>query len=175
MNHQLLTDKVIGITLQKFWDEIMSKLSDKTYIMILFRMEYDIDLVFTLGPQSKINKHNFTELFNSYKNLLEIKDDRYKNTPINSTILSYKIIPDDKLILKNSKIFNPSRPNKTRFFTFYGYSLPTTTNFKQWGEVISATDTVVFIRKFNSNLIYLIHITDSKDNNRKKLSLCYEK
>ena len=110
----------------------MSKLSDKTYILILFRMEYDNDLIFTLGPQSKINKHNFEELLNSYKNLLGIKDDRYKNTPLKSIIISHKIIPDDKLMSKNSRIFNPQiKPNKTRFFTFFGYSLPTTTNFRQ--------------------------------------------
>ena len=110
----------------------MSKLSDKTFILILFRMEYDNDLILTLGPQSKINKNNFEELLKSYKNLLEIKDDRYKNTPLKNIIISYKIIPNDKLLLKNSRIFNPQiKGNKTKFFTFFGYSLPTTTNFRQ--------------------------------------------
>jgi hypothetical protein len=94
-------------------------------------MEYDNDLILTLGPQSKINKHNFEELLKSYKNLLQIKDERNKNTPLNSIIISHKIIPDDKLLLKNSRIFNPEiKPNKTKFFTFFGYSLPTTTNFR---------------------------------------------
>ena len=110
----------------------MSKLSDDTYLLILFRMEYANDLIFTLGPQSKINKHNFNELLNSYKNLLQIKDDRYKNTALNNIIISYKIIPSDKLLLKNSRIFNPQiKGNKTKFYTFFGYSLPTTTNFRQ--------------------------------------------
>jgi len=98
-------------------------------------MEYDNDLILTLGPQSKINKHNLVELLNSYKNLLEIKDDKYKNTPLKNIIISYKIIPNDKLLSKNSRIFNPQiKSNKTKFFTFLsegGYSLPTTTNFRQ--------------------------------------------
>lgn len=161
MNHLLLNDEVLQMALTEFWSKFMSKLSDDTYLLILFRMEYANDLIFTLGPQSKINKHNFNELLNSYKNLLEIKDDRYKNTALNSIIISYKIIPSDKLLLKNSRIFNPKiKPNKTKFYTFFGYSLPTTTNFRQWGEIMSQTETLVFIRKFNSSLIYVIHISD---------------
>lgn len=176
MNHLLLNDEVLQMALTEFWSKFMSKLSDDTYLLILFRMEYANDLIFTLGPQSKINKDNFNELLKSYINLLSIKDDRYKNTPLKSIIISHKIIPEDKLLSKNSKIFNPEiKPKKPRFFTFFGYSLPTTTNFKQWGEIISQTNRTVSIRKFNSSLIYVIHITDAKgkDTLKKKKTSCF--
>jgi hypothetical protein len=119
LNNLILNDEVLQIALTEFWSKVMSKLSDNTFILILFRMEYDNDLIFTLGLQSKINKHNFEALLKSYINLLQIKDDRYKNTPLKSIIISHKIIPDDKLMFKNSKIFNPEiKPKKPKFFTF---------------------------------------------------------
>ena len=174
LNNLILNDEVLQMALTEFWSKVMSKLSDNTFILILFRMEYDNDLIFTLGPPSKINKHNFEALLKSYITLLQIKDDRYKNTPLKSIIISHKIIPEDKLLSKNSKIFNPEiKPKKPRFFTFFGYSLPTTTNFKQWGEIISQTNRTVSIRKFNSSLIYVIHITDAKGKDTLKKHLVF--
>jgi hypothetical protein len=127
-DQKLLTNKVIEDTLQQFFKEVMSKLSSDTYVMILFRMEYETKQILTLGPQQKINKHDIKELLSSYKALLEIKDEKYKNTPMNSIIISYKVIPEDKLVMKKSKIYiHKLKP--LSFYTFYGYDLPTTANF----------------------------------------------
>jgi hypothetical protein len=107
------------------------KKNDDQYVMFLFRMEYENDLILTLGPQQKINKHDFDQLLNSYIILLQIKDERYKNTPMTNIILSYKIIPKDKLVLKKSKIYDPQlKIKKLPFYTFFGYNLPVTTDLK---------------------------------------------
>jgi hypothetical protein len=86
----------------------MNKLKDDQYVMFLFRMAYDNDLILTLGPQQKINKHDFKQLLNSYITLLHIKDEMYRNTPMKNIILSYKIIPEDKLEMKKSRIYDPA-------------------------------------------------------------------
>lgn len=125
--------------------------------MILYRMEYENGRILTLGSQQKINKYDLIELTESYITLLEIKDDQYKNTPVTTIIISYKIIPKDKLIMKTSKIYKPKR-KKWFFYTFFGYSLPTTTDINQWGEIITSSDKVTRIKKPNSKLIYFINI-----------------
>lgn len=156
-DQKLLTNKVIEDTLQQFFKDVMSKLSSDTYVMILFRMEYETNQILTLGPQQKINKHDIKELVSSYKALLEIKDEKYKNTPMNSIIISYKVIPEDKLVMKKSKIYiNKLKP--LSFYSFYGYDLPTTANFTLWGDVLTSTNNFFIIKKQNSNLKYIIHL-----------------
>jgi hypothetical protein len=108
----------------------MSRLSDETYVMLLFRMEYEEDIILTLGPQQKINKYDLSELVKGYISLLEIKDAKYKNKSMNSIIISYKIIPEDKLVMKKSRIYMPE-VKKLSFYTFFGYNLPLTTDLKR--------------------------------------------
>lgn len=181
IDHLILNNKVIEHTLDTFFNKIMSKLSDKTYVMLLFRMEYKQDIILTLGPQQKINKYDTSELLKSYISLLELKDAQYKNTSMTNIILSYKIIPEDKLVMKQSRIHMPTL-KKLTFHTFFGYNLPLTTDLKRWGDIISllsarflhhpplkgkgseqtlwgVTTKTMLIKKPNSNLTYLVYIT----------------
>lgn len=171
----LLTDEVLKNVLTKFFNEVMSKYTDNRYLMLLFRIHYVDGMFATLGPQQKINKNDFEKLLQSYIALLQIKDARYRTTGIKNIILTFKIIPDDKLSSKTSRIHNIPKP-KLQFYKFYGYNLPLTTDLKQWGEAILSTKETVLIKKSNpslrtkSDINYLVAIKNESSSSAQQIN-----
>jgi len=53
IDHLIFTNEVLENALKQFFEEVMNKFSDQTYVKLLFRMEYENDMILTLGPQQK--------------------------------------------------------------------------------------------------------------------------
>lgn len=93
-----VVDGAIEYVIDQFWGEIMNKLDDDQFVLILFRIIYDKkDFITTLGEAQKVNKNDQEKITELYKHLFEVKDDVYKTTRVDHFTISYNIIPQDQL------------------------------------------------------------------------------
>jgi hypothetical protein len=173
IDFQLLNEVVINNSLQTFLNEIINNIGNK-HIILLFRIQFIDGTPRTIGNLQKVNKEDFNKLYSLLNNLLEILSNEYKEIPLMNIIFSYKIIPEDKLVNKQSKIDdNNIKKDKLPTFKFYGYNLPTNIDYKLWGTILYKKDSLLKIRKHFSSLIYninfnlgynIIEILDSNNN-----------
>src|SRR5882757_5705490 len=80
-DNKLLSNDLIKEMLHKFWNEIMNNIDDKI-VILLFRIQFEDKTFRTIGNLQKINKFQFSILYNLLINLLSILSNDYKNLPI---------------------------------------------------------------------------------------------
>ena len=168
----LLDNKLIKIYLNKFWDDVMSKIDDKQVVLLLFRVRKgdEDDLTqkghyATIGNLFKFNnsKNDFNKLYEVLKALLDNKDQYYKNLPIVEIVFSYKIVAlDNNKISKSSNLTkNIKIKEKSTSYKFKGYNLPNTMNLKLWGDILIKEEDKVLIRKKGSKYNYNVNIINN--------------
>jgi hypothetical protein len=81
----------------------MEKIENK-YIILLLRVEFIDNTIGTLSKLQKVNVNDYKKLYEIFKDIYHYKNESYKIKEIKNIIFSYKIIPNDKLILNKSKI-----------------------------------------------------------------------
>jgi len=163
-NFNLLNDYSIEFALRDFWEIIMEKLPEGKFIYFLLRIKYEDNDYKTLSIIQKVNKNDFDKIFRIYTKDLNYKSEDYQTDPLEKIMVTYKIISDDKLESKESKISGSKKYKKDiGTFKFWGYNLPNTMDFTQWGKIILSTDDVTIIKKYNSSDIF--NITKNKDYN----------
>lgn len=164
LNNILLTKNIIRIHLNKFWNDVMNHLTDDQYVILLFRIQFEDGIYATLNHLQKINKNDFKELLDLLSDILDIKSEEYHSTPIKNVIISYKIIPADKLVLHKSKLVTNIKKRKVTTYKFYGYNLPATMDYNLFGNVLTKINNKIIIAKTNSSFIYSIEIFDNYNN-----------
>ena len=169
-------DDAIEYVLDQFWNEVMNKLDDNQFVLILFRIIYvKKGWVITLGEAQKVNKNDKDKIFELYKELFELKDDEYKYSIVDYFTISYNIIPQDKLKSSKSYIRNYRKDNKgITWNTIFGTNLPNTADFNLWGkEYLTKVNknglTIHHIRKNDSKLIFIV--TELSDTER-EVKIC---
>jgi hypothetical protein len=76
----------------------------------------------------------------------------YKIREIKNIIFSYKIIPDDKLIINKSKLVTQEKVNITNkiIYNFTGWNLPNTMEYKLWGNIIyNISNKIIHVNDFS--------------------------
>jgi hypothetical protein len=129
-------DDAIEYVIDQFWGEIMNKLDDDQFVLILFRIIYvKKGWIITLGEAQKVNKKDQEKITELYKHLFEVKDDVYKTTRVDHFTISYNIIPQDQLKSTKTHIRNYREDSKgITWDTFFGTNLPNTADFNLWGR-----------------------------------------
>jgi hypothetical protein len=153
--------------LNLFWNDIMNKLDEDQIVLLLFRVklgdENDPDIIgnySTIGKLFKINNSSddFNKLYEILKELLDVKDETYKNLPLQKIAFSYKIVAKD-----NTKIISNTKP-KLKTYQFKGYNLPNTMNLKLWGSILTVNLYQTVIKKKGSKFLYEVEsIEDSNE------------
>jgi len=133
-DNKLLSNDLIKEMLHKFWNEIMNNIDDKI-VILLFRIQFEDKTFRTIGNLQKINKFQFSILYNLLINLLSILSNDYKNLPIINIVFSYKIIDTENKSIKIDS--NNIKEDKLPTFKFYGYNLPLTIDITKWGTILS--------------------------------------
>jgi hypothetical protein len=140
----------------------MNKLDNHQFIIILFRVQYFNGLYSTLNNIQKVNKHDFETLYNLYSSTLDLKAEDYNTTEIINIIFSYKIIPENNLVTKKSKIESKIKQNNNIInYKFAGYNLPKTMDNNKFGIIINKNKNLILINKPNSSFIYRIETFDN--------------
>ena len=105
--HVLLSKYILISTINRFWDEIVSKVHDenKKHIMLIPRIIFDNDQIVTLSNLLKLNISD-KELLEKYlSNILSINIDQYLEIPIKAIIFDYTIreglAPNNNIEIKN--------------------------------------------------------------------------
>jgi PDZ domain-containing secreted protein len=88
----LLDNIVIKTLLNYFFANFMNKLSDKQYVLFLFRIGYVNGSYATFEKTRTMDKfQNIDELVEELQSVFDFWDDIYKNEPINEITLDYQI------------------------------------------------------------------------------------
>jgi hypothetical protein len=166
IDNKLLTNAIIEGNLVQFWDEVMNKLSDNQFVFFMFKVKYDTGKYKTLNPMQKVNKKDFDLLLGNLIDGLAYKGEEYHINKIVSVNIGYHIIPEDKLVSKESNILKrviKKDNNSNQDFIFGGYNLPNTMDYLTWGSVISKKDNVILVAKANTNSYYKITVFEDRN------------
>lgn len=157
--NNLLGTEQINNAITDFNNTVLCNLSKDQYLLIIFKIKTDDNLIRSISVLQRINK--FTELqeiFNEYWNL---KIDNYIQFTITEIIFNYLIIDDNHKISK-PKINKPQivyiKPNMLKSGS---YNFPQTMDLYQWGTLdFILQDTEAIVYKKYSKAQYHIKFVD---------------
>jgi DNA polymerase type B, organellar and viral len=163
----LLTKTLIKNIVNKFFNEVMINFNDDTIIAVLFKLKYKNFDFKTLADMKRISKKDKKAFIVYLVNNLNVKSNKYLDSPLEGIIFSYIILPDKSTSQKkNNKII--TEKIKIDTIRLFGYELPNyffnKKNIKKYGNLISSKDNEYLISKPNTKLIYFITILDNKSN-----------
>jgi len=146
-------------TIKNFFKEVMNPLKTKQIVLILFKIKFVDEennvYIRTLGSLLKINKKEYSRLFNILASRLDLSDNEYKSTPVTELIINYLIVDEN-----NTKISKTTSPQKEKLVShkIKNISLPSTCNLKLWGQQLSSISNIIKIAKRRSKYIFEVEI-----------------
>src|SRR6266498_3285900 len=143
----IISDIIVNKYIDIFWNDIMNKLDNKQYILLLFRIKFINSNYSTIGELQKINKNSKKDLVKYLKNIINISFDAYKDIPISSIIFSYGIRKGDIKVPSNNTAI------KIKYHTYYNNKLPVTIIPEEYGKIISKSGNIYFILSDSATII----------------------
>jgi hypothetical protein len=129
-NPSTITKELLSSNLNKFWKEIMIKLTENQHVLLIFRVRFDNNQVKTISTLKMINKTSKEELLEYLFDRLNLSNEAYSVTPLTSNIFSSSIregnIKPD-FVTENKEI-------KTQIF--YNNKLPIATLPEEYGKIL---------------------------------------
>jgi len=161
VNEQVITNKLINKTLNRFWKENIESIKDDQYLMILFRIRIaQSNDIKTVTKMHKITKKDLEPLKSYISLKLGIAHDAYFELPINSIIISYGI--REYKYLKNPFI-NTLREDevdmsKINTHTWYRHKIPIAVNISDYGYILTSVENIQYLIKIDSKTVLNIRI-----------------
>jgi DNA polymerase type B, organellar and viral len=151
----LLTNEVLGSYINRFWEDIFTKIKDTKHLMIMCKVEFDdteeIVGYRTLGHLRRVN-YSDKDLFIEYLTArLGVLTDSYTTHPISNIIFSYII--KDGLAIDNRKLLQDLDLKTSTTHRFNNMNLPITMNPEEYG-IIELSNQI--IENSNSFIRYII-------------------
>ena len=165
LSNKLLTVTEINLALIKFNNLIFSTYSENQFILIIFKIRTDENIIRSISTLQRVNKLSINDLKNVFIEYWELKADNYLQFNIEEIILNYKIISDEKE--NTSTIINRPAISKPRNFynllNIGAYNFPMTMDLFEWGGVdFVLDDKEAIVYKRYSSAIY--HVKFLKNN-----------
>ena len=166
ISKSVITEIIIRKALEKFYEDILSKLTDNHIILINFKVqinksESNSSIFRTLSYLQTLTKKDFNDLVDIFIEFWNLRSEDYLTEQISNIVFVYKIMPLDSEIkktkLSRAKVFKKDDKNK---FKFHGFNLPNTMDYTKWGKVISSNDNFVLVQRDNGKTFYHITIYD---------------
>lgn len=144
INNVLLTNKVLSIYINKFWNDVYSQIKGENHLWIMCKVHYsEIELGYrTLGHLRRVNFAD-KELFLSYlSDRLNILNDSYTTLAISQISFSYII--NEGLASEQDRLLLQNLNDKGRtIHRFNNYNLPISMNPLDYGTLILNNQIVV--------------------------------
>ena len=157
LSNKLLTVTEINLALIKFNNLIFSTYSENQFILIIFKIRTDENIIRSISTLQRVNKLSINDLKNVFIEYWELKADNYLQFNIEEIILNYKIISYEKE--NTSTIINRPAISKPRNFynllNIGAYNFPMTMDLFEWGGVdFVLDDKEAIVYKRYSSAIY---------------------
>lgn len=136
----VLSEEIIDEVIDRFFEEVMSKLDDNEYVLILFKTHYinkDKEIYATFGSVQLVTK-NDQEEYNKYiRTVFFLKSENYKTYPLKRIILEFfiKVNTTGNTVIALStlrKIKKSNTPNRDLKLTtkiLFSTNLPSNRNY----------------------------------------------
>ena len=164
INNILLTNKVLSIYINKFWNDVYSQINSDNHLWIMCKVNYsEIELGYrTLGHLRRVN-FNDKELFINYlSERLSILNDSY--TTLSISEISFSYIINEGLATEQDRLLLQNLNDKGRtIHRFNNYNLPISMNPSDYGLVISSTTFDSFVRFIVKNGARIYQIDSTLD------------
>lgn len=159
INNVPLTNPIISFTLKTFWKEIVPKLENKTYGVML-KVKFSNNSVRSISSMQILRKETFDEMESVFIDFWGLRSDDYHIIPVSEVILSFRFFKS----IENSKIVPPKdlTAKSLSSFTFKGYSLPNTMDLYQWGNVSFNDEFTKATITTKRSISYNVDIFDNK-------------
>ena len=169
----IISKDTIELAISNFYNEVMSKLNDNQYILVIFKIKTNDNLYRNISSMQIINKFDRDILIDSFIEYWNIKSANYIQFTISEIILNYKII-DDSFEVSSSKIHFPDKDTlKPNLLKCGSYNFPCTMDLFQWGSVefinndseaivYKSHSTASYFIKFNGNIMEVEYINKGK-------------
>nr|WVH37940.1 DNA polymerase [Dichomitus squalens] len=162
-NKLITVSQIIGAT-NKFYAEVLSTLSDGQYLLIIFKIRTNENLIRSISTLQRVNKFIQDDLIAVFIEHWELKEENYKHFKIEEIILNYKIISKEES-KENTAIINKplkNRVNYNNFLKIGTYNFPVTMDLFEWGGVdfiLNDKEAIVF--KKHSHSVYHIRFIEN--------------
>jgi hypothetical protein len=136
-----LTKKLIGYSIDSFWNKKLNNLGSEYHIIVLFRIICTDNSIKTIGSVQYVNINSKNDYKDKIISLLSILDNNYLEIEIKSISFSYGV----KKGTVEPKVI-PEGSDDILQFTNYKYcKLPITMDISIYGEIISELDNEFYI------------------------------
>jgi hypothetical protein len=122
--------------INQFWKKIMSNLDINTVVGLFLKVEFSDGTHKSLSKLQRITKANYMQLIAILVGSISKSSNEYKSKSIINISIQYHIFTESG-ITPQLIIDNPI-PN---YFSFSGYNLPLSTNYKDWGNLLISKNT----------------------------------
>ena len=139
--NNILSHISIDLALNKFNEDILSKMNENQYLLVLFKIRTEDNLFRTISSLQKITKKEDKELLlESFYEYWDLKYENYVQIPISDICFYYKFVNLDvensKIKTPKSKINTPQRDKiKTNLLKFGSFNFPKTMDLFEQGNV----------------------------------------
>ena len=158
--YRIVTIPEIRKSLNSLWSEIYSDpQSHQDMIFIQFKVRTGRHLTRSISYVQRVGYSDLNQLLSSFLGFWSVRSDLYKVEQFYQIVYTYKMIP--KINMKSSIITSKMvGDEKTNYFKFHGYDLPSTMDYRSWGIVVESKPIIVY--KPKSKIEYHIHILEDK-------------
>ena len=155
--NNILSHISIDLAFTKFNEDILSKLDENQYLLVLFKIKTGDNLFRTISSLQRVNKNDREVLLNSFYEYWDLKYENYLQFSIEEIHFSYKILDLSEKI-KGSKINVPKKDSiKPNLLKFGSFNFPKTMDLFEWGNVdFINNDRDAIVYKPHSNAQYRI-------------------
>jgi hypothetical protein len=172
INNILLTNKILSVYINKFWDDIFSSIKGENHLWLMCKVNFsESELGYrTLGHLRRVNFTDKDLFINYLSDRLEIINDSYTTLAISQITFSYIIneglaTDKDRLLLENIEDKSLTR------HIFNNYRLPISMNPSDYGLVRSSSTFDSFIRFIVKNGSRIYEIDSSLDGLTNKVTI----
>jgi DNA polymerase type B, organellar and viral len=161
LENTIITNNSINLALFSLF-HILNKLSANHYILIQFKIKTTSGHYRSISYVQTIKLSDFELLSETFIEFWNIKSEEYFLEKVSDIIFTYKILPleSDINTSKMNKHYNIISESRGKT-TFFGYNLPNTMDFSQWGYINYYSDQFAYVAKANYKAIYHINIFDN--------------
>lgn len=164
----VLTVDLIHWFVNKFWNKVMTNLSDTGYIIFLFKVEYEDGKFFTFDQVHRAIPKDKHLVLENLETVFKKKDKKlYKESPLRRMICQYWIkenntdLPLELLttLKEIKKTKNPKKNLDSSYKKFSVLNIPLDQNYTSWGEVLINKENSFFIiqDKIEQDKTYVIN------------------
>jgi len=156
-NPTFITKDLLKVNINKFWNEIINKLNDNQYNLLILRLKFENNQMITATTLKKVDKTSKIDIIEYFYSKISLSNEAYSSTPIKSIIFSYGI-RDGQIdhSINDIAISNID----TKFQTYYKNKLPiiNTGSVNEYGKVLSRSNDQYTIY-VNSNTIIILDLS----------------